>query len=301
MKRPVSHSESTIEPVADVRTTRIVLALLVALWASLALWTWRHGATLLDVAAPEPVPGRATGGDDPNAARVLVGGALPEAVAPDAAAAVSEIDGASDPDTVAERDGASDAGPGDGIAASATDASEAEPSRAEPGAGGAGEATAALDADGPTDAGGAGESSDEVADGADATLVAGTDEGAGGVESLFELRRREEIGTLSRLLETLRFEPLGGTPSAASREPLVRAFEILFLYPDTRLALVVESRESDDATSDRRLSRERGETVVDYLVSRGIERSRLSAAAGDGGGLPFGEHRVRVIVEDRGR
>ena len=136
---------------------------------------------------------------------------------------------------------------------------------------------------------------------ADADPVAGADEGAGDVESLFELRRREEIDTLSRLLETLRFEPLDDTPSAASREPLERAFEILFLYPDTRLALVVESREGDDAASDRRLSRERGESVLDYLVSRGIERSRLSVTAGDGGGLPFGEHRVRVTVEDQGR
>ena len=121
------------------------------------------------------------------------------------------------------------------------------------------------------------------------------------VESAFEARRREELATLARLLETVRFERLGSEPAASVRESLERAFEILFLYPDTRLELVVRGRETNDAAFDRRLARERGERIVDYLVSRGIERGRLAAGTGDGRGLPFGEHRVRVKVDDADR
>jgi len=121
------------------------------------------------------------------------------------------------------------------------------------------------------------------------------------VESAFEVRRRDELVTLARLLESVRFERFGSEPAGSASDPLERAFEILILYPDTRLEIVVHARETGDALSDRRLAGERGKRILEYLVSRGIEPERLAVGTGDGRDLPFGEHRVKVQVEDEDR
>ena len=120
-------------------------------------------------------------------------------------------------------------------------------------------------------------------------------------ESAFEARRREALERLAALLAEIAFEPGAGALAAGSEASLERALEILLLYPRTRVDIVVESRESDDAEADWRLGLERASTLVDALVERGVARERLAAGTSEGRGLPYGEHRVRVSVEDEER
>ena len=121
------------------------------------------------------------------------------------------------------------------------------------------------------------------------------------VESLSEARRTERLGMLSELGSELQFSPGSDVLGNGLREPLEQVFEILFLYPDTAVDIVLESNEHADAASDLLLGRARAQAIVDYLVSRGLERGRFALDIGVGDALPFGEHRVRVRAEDDSR
>ena len=121
------------------------------------------------------------------------------------------------------------------------------------------------------------------------------------IESLLEARRTERLEMLSKLGPELQF--LSGSDALGDglSEPLEQVFEILFLYPDTAVDIALESNEQANAASDLLLSHARAQAIVDYLVSRGLERGRFTLDIGVGDGLPSGEHRVRVRVEDDSR
>lgn len=117
-------------------------------------------------------------------------------------------------------------------------------------------------------------------------------------ESPFEARRTERLGMLAELGSELQFLPGSDVLGADLREPLEQVFEILLAYPDTAVDIVLESNEHADAASELLLGRARAQAIVDYLVSRGLERERFALDIGVGDGLPSGRHRVRVRVED---
>ena len=103
---------------------------------------------------------------------------------------------------------------------------------------------------------------------------------------------------LSKLGLELQFSPGSDVLEDGLREPLEQMFEILFLYPDAAVDIALESNEHADVGSDLLLGRARAQAIVDYLVSRGLERERFALDIGAGDGLPSGEHRVRVQAED---
>lgn len=85
--------------------------------------------------------------------------------------------------------------------------------------------------------------------------------------------------------------------SPATREWLDSLYDILFLYPDIAVELVIEGNEFTRAVRDRSLATERGVSLLDYLDSRGLERNRVSLDIGSGRSLPPGTHRVRVRID----
>lgn len=153
------------------------------------------------------------------------------------------------------------------------------------------------------------EAATRIAAAEDATRIAAAEEAARvsaaseavRAEAAFQAGRRAELRRLVELVEGITFVPREDAFLRTAPERLESAFEIMFLYPRTRVELVVESRETFDAASNRLLGLERAARIREYLVSRGIERERVTIGTGDGVGLPFGEHRVRVRIEDANR
>ena len=131
-----------------------------------------------------------------------------------------------------------------------------------------------------------------------------TDEQVAGIEveqvpSEYERLRDQELSVLAGLSARLRFENRSQVVSGDVEASLDRLFEPLFLYPEMSVRLFVATNEFRSPEDDVRLSQERGRSIVRYLIDRGLELSRFSLETFDGEGLPYGSHRVRVLVEEQ--
>ena len=114
----------------------------------------------------------------------------------------------------------------------------------------------------------------------------------------YEQLRIEELGVLSGLSARLRFQGRSEVVSRDVERALDQMFDPLFLYSEMPVLVVVASNEYGDIADNLRLSRDRAVSVVDYLVSRGLEPNRFRIEAENGLGLPYGTHHVKVFAED---
>ena len=116
--------------------------------------------------------------------------------------------------------------------------------------------------------------------------------------SAYEQLRIEELGVLPGLSARLRFQGRSEVVSRDVERALDQIFDPLFLYSEMPVLVVVASNEYGDIADNLRLSRARAVSVVDYLVSRGLEPNRFRIEAENGLGLPYGTHHVKVFAED---
>ncbi len=84
--------------------------------------------------------------------------------------------------------------------------------------------------------------------------------------------------TLTALVaDSVTFEAGTGALSSASTEVLDVAIEILLANPAAELTVEGHTEATGDPAASLAVSRERAETVIDYLVQGGVERARLTA------------------------
>ena len=115
----------------------------------------------------------------------------------------------------------------------------------------------------------------------------------------YELLRARELRTLSVLSTQVQFLSQSSTVTRELERPLDRMFDPLYLYSELPVVVSVASNEGGPAASNNALSEDRAQSIVDYLVSRGLEEQRFRIQAEAGSGLPLGTHRVRVsVLED---
>ena len=114
----------------------------------------------------------------------------------------------------------------------------------------------------------------------------------------YDLLRAQELRTLSSLSTQVQFLSQSSTVSRELERPLDRMFEPLYLYSDVAVVISVATNERGPAASDDALSEERAQSIVGYLVSRGLEEQRFRIQVDPGSELPPGTHRVRVFVQE---
>ena len=112
----------------------------------------------------------------------------------------------------------------------------------------------------------------------------------------YELLRARELRTLSVLSTQVQFLSQSSTVTRELERPLDRMFDPLYLYSEVPVVVSVASNEGGPAASNNALSEDRAQSIVDYLVSRGLEEQRFRIQAEAGSGLRLGTHRVRVFV-----
>lgn len=114
----------------------------------------------------------------------------------------------------------------------------------------------------------------------------------------YENLRKEELGVLTGLSARLRFRGRSGVVDRELERVLDSVFDPLFLYAETPVTIYVATNEFRRAADNGKLSRERGSALIAYLVSRGLEEERFDLETDSGDNLPFGSHRVRVLVKE---
>ena len=115
----------------------------------------------------------------------------------------------------------------------------------------------------------------------------------------YERLRDEDLSVLADLSERLKFQIRSEFVTADLQTSLDRLFNLLFLYPEMSVRLIVSTNEYQNIEDDVRVSEERGRSIVRYLIDRGLDLSRFSLRTVNGEQLQFGTHRVRVLVEEQ--
>jgi outer membrane protein OmpA-like peptidoglycan-associated protein len=113
-----------------------------------------------------------------------------------------------------------------------------------------------------------------------------------------ERLRAEELSVLAGLSARLRFQGRSEVVNRDVARVLDRMFDPLFLYSDTGVVVTVATNEFRGNADNNRLSRDRCDAIVDYLVSRGLERNRFRIQPQSGIGLPYGSHRIKMAIEE---
>ena len=116
--------------------------------------------------------------------------------------------------------------------------------------------------------------------------------------SAYQQLRVEELKVLSGLSARVRFQGRSDVVNKDVEHALDQLFDPLFLYSEMPVLVIVATHEYADIADDTRLSRTRAGSVVDYLVSRGLEPDRFRIEAENDLTLPYGSHHVKVIAED---
>ena len=103
---------------------------------------------------------------------------------------------------------------------------------------------------------------------------------------------------LTAMSSRLQFEGRSEVISAQVQSVLDGMFDPLSEFSDIPVLVVVNTNEFRGPADNNRLSRTRGRSIVDYMVGRGLTRSRFRVEAGNDGELPYGSHIVSVLVEE---
>jgi len=117
---------------------------------------------------------------------------------------------------------------------------------------------------------------------------------ASSATSPFERERQRELARLAGLSQQLIFPPFSVAAENETLKALDSVFEILFLYSETRVAVAVKTNEYNSDTSNQVLSRERAQTIIDYLALRGLDTTRFATLITSGSDLPRDAHEVLI-------
>lgn len=112
----------------------------------------------------------------------------------------------------------------------------------------------------------------------------------------FEELKTQELRVLRGLSPRTQFLTQNSSITRQLERTLDRMFDPLYLYSELPVVVAVASNDGDQAVANDDLSNDRARAIVDYLVSRGLERGRFSMQVESVGGMPVGTHRVRVFV-----
>jgi len=105
------------------------------------------------------------------------------------------------------------------------------------------------------------------------------------------------IEVLSQLSDRSKF-PEGSAQMNSYLQTIVdRMIDTLDLYLEVPVSVIVSSNELVGAAANSRLSRDRGQAIVNYLVDRGLQSDRFWVFVEPGDALPFGTHHVKVVLE----
>ncbi len=118
------------------------------------------------------------------------------------------------------------------------------------------------------------------------------------VSTPLERLKRQELATLPGLAGRVRFNPEQTEPLEGSDELLNRMFELLFLYIDSEVVVKISSADFEDDVQNLELSKTRAQSLVAYLVDRGLDEKRFDIVPLGREQLPLGGHRVNVYAKD---
>ena len=117
-------------------------------------------------------------------------------------------------------------------------------------------------------------------------------------EQIYRERRATEVQVLAGLSLRARFEPATAAVNFELQGVLDRMFDPLYLYSELPISIVVSSNDLSSTAGNTVLSRDRGQAIAAYLISRGLDVRRIRIYVEPTDGLLFGTHRVRVLPED---
>ena len=112
----------------------------------------------------------------------------------------------------------------------------------------------------------------------------------------FEALRTQELLVLRGLSARTQFLTRNFSITRQLERTLDRMFDPLYLYSEPPVVVAVASNDDNQTTGNNDLSNDRARAIVDYLVSRGLERGRFRIQIDSVDGMPVGTHRVRVFV-----
>ena len=113
-------------------------------------------------------------------------------------------------------------------------------------------------------------------------------------ETPFEKLRREELAIVSKLSSQLQIVPGIGVVDDPAVGILDQIFDYLFLYSETEVAVTVRSNDTGSSLRNVNMAQQRGEYVVDYLISRGLNQNRFIIEAESTDSLALGSHRIGI-------
>jgi len=113
-----------------------------------------------------------------------------------------------------------------------------------------------------------------------------------------ERLKRQELATLPGLAGRVRFNLEEAEPLEGSDKLLNRMFELLFLYIDSEVVVKISSADFEDDVQNLELSKTRAQSLVAYLVDRGLDEQRFDIVPLGREQLPLGGHRVNVYAKD---